>query len=275
MGLGPAPEVARGDHACCVFASDDDQARVIGHFAADALRRGDRVLYLANRADEKDVLEMLDAVALDGRERLDSGDLAILHSSQMGLEGGFDRERMLDTWKALVGQAREDGYRGLAVAVEMTWALSWGVDLDVLVHYERTSGAAFKSGELSALCQYDSRAFDGRLLDRAADAHHYALALDDGNCNVHYNRMRLHRDADYRLAALGGEIDLANLKFLETELWEQLAAGDITADCSDLEFVDVAGSRLLHEASTGRPGYGRLQLINEPPVLRRVLDLLG
>jgi ABC-type transporter Mla MlaB component len=275
MGLGPAPEVARGDHACCVFASDDDQAKLIGHFAADALRRGDRLLYLANRADESDVIEMLDAVALDGRERLDSGDLAILHSSQMGLEGGFDRERMMATWTGLVGQAREDGYRGLAAAVEMTWALSWGVDLDVLVHYERTAGAAFASGELSALCQYDSRAFDGRVLDRASDAHPYALALDQGHCDVHYNRMRLHRDADCRLSSLGGEIDLANLKFLETELWEQLAGGDLTADCADLEFVDVAGSRLLHEAITGRRGYGRLELVNQPPVLRRVLDLLS
>src|SRR5215212_883515 len=236
MGLGPAPEVARGDHACSVFSSDDDQARVVGHFAADAFKREDRVLYLADRADEADVLELLDAVALDGRERLDAGDLTILHSSQMGLDAGFDRERQMATWSALTRKARDDGYRGLAVAAEMTWALSWDVDADVLVHYERTVGAAFASGEMSALCQYDSRAFAVAVIERATDAHSYALALDHGHCDVHYNRMRLHRDADYRLSALGGEIDLANLKFLETELWEQLSAGDLTTDCSDLEF---------------------------------------
>jgi hypothetical protein len=275
MGLGPAPEVARGDHACCVFTSDDDHARLIGHFAADAFARGDRLMYLADRADEGDVLELLDAVALDGHERLDAGDLAILHSSQMGLEAGFDRERQMAMWSALVGQARNDGYRGLAVAVEMTWALSWGVDLDVLVHYERSAGAAFKTGELSALCQYDARAFAEPLVERAADAHQYALALHDGHCDVHYNRMRLHRDPDFRLSALGGEIDLANLKFLEAELWGQLEAGDLTADCSELEFIDVAGSRLLHEAIVGRPGHGRLQLDNKPPVLDRVLRLLA
>src|SRR5512144_3174009 len=108
MGLAVVP----GDHACATFATDTDQAALVGGFARNAFARGDRVFYLADRSDESDVTAFLDHAGRDGRARLDAGDLHILHSTKMGLEDGFDRDRQMAVWRSLIDSALTDGYRG-------------------------------------------------------------------------------------------------------------------------------------------------------------------
>ena len=263
MGLATAPAASRGDHACCVYGSDAVQADFVARFARDAVARGDRLFYLGDRSDEAHVVAMLDAGGVDGKALLDSGGLAYLHSSQMGLEDGFDRERQLDGWRALIGQARNDGYGGLAALAEMTWAQTWKVDSHALIDYEATAHEVFESRELSALCQYDARCWGESVIPHVGHAHPIALAA----------RLRLERNHEARLLKMGGDIDLANTEFLAGQLAELLATGDATADLSELEFIDVAACRLLRRASEGELGTGRLELHNPPAILTRVMKL--
>jgi anti-anti-sigma regulatory factor len=272
LGGAGAPEVRPGDHACCVFGSDDEQSHLVGGFARRALARGDRVFYLADRSDESAVVSYLDEVGLDGRALVYAGAVQIAHSGQMGLEDGFDGERQLAVWDELVGRARTDGYKGLAIAGEMTWALSWKIGLDDVIAYEAASAPSFASGELSALCQYDRRFFASDTLEHAHHAHPFAVAVHHGGYSVDYSRLRIDRSVAGSFA-VGGEIDLANIDFLEAQLWEQLRAGDVEMDCSELTFVDVAGCRLLRQACDGAIGNGRLTIRNPPPVLARVMHL--
>lgn len=265
--------VAPGDHACGVFASDDDQAALVGRFARDAFARGDRLFYLADRSEEASVVAFLENAGFEGRKRLGSGELQVLHSSQMALEDGFERDRQMAVWDQLVAQARNDGYRGLSVAAEMSWALSWKVAPEAVIDYEATAGEVFASGHMAALCQYDTRLFEGPLIERAGHAHPYTLAVRGDEYKVRYRRLYLHRSADG--IELGGEIDLSNVAYLEAELMPLLGGGDIVVDCSELRFVDVAGCRLLHRASGDEPGRGRVELRNTSPLLKRVLGLLS
>lgn len=273
MGLAGPPEIRRGDHACCVFASEDEQVGLLAPFARNALARGDALLYLADRADEHAVVSILDEAGLDGRALLYSGAAKVLHSSQMGLEGGFDRERQMAVWDSLVAQARNDGFGGLAVAAEMSWALSWDVDADALIEYEAAAAPAFASGELSALCQYDARLFDREVLTRSAHAHAYALSPGSRGWSIDYLRLHLVRGDEPGTLAVGGEIDLTNVEFLEAQLHDQLSSGDVVADCSTLTFVDVAGCRVLRRACVGEMGSGRLTLENAPAILTRVMNI--
>jgi anti-anti-sigma regulatory factor len=266
--------VAPGDHACGVFASDDDQAQLVGGFARDAFARGDRLFYIADASDEGTIVDFLDDVGLEGRARLDAGDLQILHSSQMGLEDGFDRDRQLAAWQELIDTARDDGYRGLAGAVEMTWALAWDVEPEAVVAYEATAGELFAGGGLSALCQYDTRRFERNLVKRAAHVHPYAIAVRGGDCKLRFRRLSLARSAASDVLELGGEIDFGNLAFLEAQIAEAVVAGDVVLDCSDLDFVDIGGCRLLYRLTAGEPDHGHVELRNPPPVVRRVLNLL-
>jgi anti-anti-sigma factor len=268
-----APEIRPGDHACCVFGSDEEHAQLVGGFARNALARGDRVFYMADRSDESAVVSYLDEAGLDGRALVYAGAVQVAHSGQMGLEDGFDGERQLAVWDELVARARAGGYKGLAVAAEMTWALSSKIDLDDVIAYEASSAQSFASGELSALCQYDRRFFASETLEHAHHAHPLAMAVHHGGYCVDYSRLRVDRSVGAASFALGGEIDLANVDFLEAQLWEQLRGGDVEVDCSELTFVDVAGCRLLRQACDGRMGNGRLTIRNAPPILARVMHL--
>src|SRR3954451_23413413 len=202
MATAGTPEVAAGDYACGQFATDDAQAQLVGSFARDAVVRGDRIFYLADRSDETDVVDFLANAGLDGRSMLNSGALHVMHSSELDMEDGFDGARQLSAWRKLTAAARADGYRGLAATAEMSWALSRKVDRDALVAYEASAEPVFMTGELSAICQYDMRVFDRDLLRQAGHAHRYAMQVKDVGVSVNYNRLllRLRRELE-----LGGE----------------------------------------------------------------------
>src|SRR4051812_39566504 len=265
MALAAPPEVAPGEHACCVFESDDDQANLLARFAREAVARCDRIFYLADRSDDSKVVDILTDAGLDGKTMLDTGALQVLRSSEMPLQDGFDRDRQLTVWRQLTGLARNDGYRGLAVAAEMSWALTWEVDLDALIGYEATSEQVFTSGELSAVCQYDARLFDEEMLERAGHAHRYTMSLGESDYAIDYNRLLIYAGDHVELA---GEVDLANVHFLQEMLAELLAEADAELDCSGLRFVDARGCRLLRDAAHGDH---KLTLKNIPDALARVL----
>ena len=268
MALAGTPAVSPGDHACCVFESDDDQAKLIARFARDAVARRDRIFYLADRADEAKVLDFLSDAGLDAKRMLDSGALHVLYSADMELEDGFDRDRQLAVWRQLTGMARNDGYRGLAVAAEMSWALTWDVESDALIHYESTSDPVFVSRELSAICQYDTRLFDEEMLERAGHAHRYTMSFGEDEYAIDYNRLLLYAGDHLEVA---GEIDLANVHFLEHLLSQLLAERDGELDCSGLRFIDAGGCRVLRAAANRKLGHGSLALRNVPPALQRVM----
>ena len=267
MGLAVVP----GDHACATFATDTDQAALVGRFARDAFARGDRVFYLADRSDEADVTAFLDHAGIDGHARLGAGDLHILHSTQMGLEDGFERDRQMAVWQSLIDGAHADGYRGLAVAVEMTWALRWGVPMSALIDYEATSEAVFASRAMSAVCQYDSRFFDPATIESAHHAHPYAMRIGGEDYEARYTRLAIAWNSNDRILSLTGEIDLGNVAFLDLELAELQEADPLVVDCTRLRFIDVAGCRLLHRGVQS----GRMELRNPPRVVTRVMSLIG
>ena len=77
--------------------------------------------------------------------------------------------------------------------------------------------------------------------------------------------------------ALHGEVDMASIDLLAGELIEETERGeDVELDLSDLEFIDIAGLWVFHEAAVqlGRGGH-TLTLVSPPPSVPRMLALLG
>ncbi len=245
----------------------------MGDFALRAFARGDRLFYLGDRSDERAVIDMLDAAGADGERRLAAGELSFLHSSQMVMDGGFDPERLQATWGDIVAAGRADGYNGVAATAEMTWALTWNLPADALIDYESSLADTFASGELAALCQYDSRWMPEDVLPRATDCHELSAALDEDGWSADWSRVLLDYTQGSTELGLGGDIDLANVSALRPQLTELLSDGDAVADCSEIRFADVAGCRLLRDACLGNVAPGKLTIANAPPVLQRVMKL--
>jgi anti-anti-sigma regulatory factor len=103
---------------------------------------------------------------------------------------------------------------------------------------------------------------------RACHAHRYAMDGRDDGLVVDYNRLLLRLGDEPQL---GGEVDLANVHFLEHQLTDLLADGDVTIDCSDLGFIDAGGCRALRAGANGQLGTGTLTLRNLPAAVQRVM----
>lgn len=84
-------------------------------------------------------------------------------------------------------------------------------------------------------------------------------------------------NADHATVVVKGEVDLANAGELREALVAAAGDGDrVVADLSGLEFIDSTGLTALlgaHRDIEGRGG--SLELRSAPPMLLRLLDIVG
>ncbi|MEV4346982.1 MEDS domain-containing protein [Actinoplanes sp. NPDC049596] len=141
--------------------------------------------------------------------------------------GRLDPEHLTQAYTAATRQAVADGFTGLWVSVDMTWAA--GADPDALIAFEADSSALFTAGELTAVCQYDTRVFARPHVTAAGQAHPAGLA------NRSPLRHRLTEEG--RTMALSGEVDLANTTAFAA-LLRRLRPGH-TLDLTATTFLDL------------------------------------
>jgi anti-anti-sigma factor len=264
-----------GDHACCAFCTAEDQRGLVRRFAVDALDRGMRLLYLADGSTEASVLGALAAGGVDVGARRAGGQLAMERAAERYLaEGGFEPERQIERLADAAADARADGFRGLAVTAEMSWALTSGTDPESLVAYERAVTRVFGGGEVTALCQYDALAFPEELHRRVAGLHPLAISTGPAGTVATRGAATIGELADVEGLQLAGEIDAFSAPYVRARIGEHLAAGeDVVLDLAELTFADVGASRTFVElAEELDPGL-RVVLEGSPPVVRRVLRL--
>jgi anti-anti-sigma regulatory factor len=267
--------IAPGDHACCTFGSDAEHVGIVTRYARDAFARGERLLYLGHRTDDRTLRAYLADAGIDPEPLLASGQLEVIGVGDSYVDGGgFDRERQRATLQHHARQARRDGYSSLAVMAEMSWALD-GADLvDELLAYEADVTAIFGDGALHAVCQYDRRLFDEHNLARVAAAHPLAIETrSDGN-TIRRGTLRLHERGRRAALTLAGEIDLFSAPYLAARLGEHSGgAADIAVDASRLTFIDVAGCRAIVEAARALPEGRCVRVTSAPSGMRRILNL--
>lgn len=251
---------------------------MISRYAAEALERGERVTYLAHRTDEPQLRAYLDEAGLNATTKLDSGQLRFVDIEGSYLQDGhFDPERQADLLADMAHEARADGFSGLAVVAEMSWALTEPNREPELVAYERMVNRVFADGALHALCQYDRRAFAGETVSLARHCHDVAIETGDDGTTVHRGPFTVRERARAGTFALAGEADFFAAPYLAGRIQEALRddgdGGDVTIDARELRFADVAACRAIVTAAQSLAGDRRLRVMHAQPGLRRILAL--
>ncbi|MEU4425059.1 MEDS domain-containing protein [Actinoplanes sp. NPDC024001] len=254
--------VQPGDHIGATFLAPAQFADATVTFAEQALAASAQVMVFPgdpyrDRLDEfrrhlcRRSRTVAAAVA-DGRVRL-----ADSRAVQLA-PGRFDPDHLHRAYAGATRQAVADGFSGLWVSVDMSWAAR--VDLEALVDFEAGAAGLFTSRELTAICHYDSRIFSEQQVAAACQAH--PAGLQDRSPLRH---RRLH---DGRTLSLSGEADLANSAAFAA-LARELRPGD-TLDITAMTFLDVRALATIvrvHTATAGvRIRAGRSQ--------SRLLDLI-
>ncbi|MBC2901547.1 MEDS domain-containing protein [Streptomyces cupreus] len=170
----PVERLRLGDHACMEASGTESYWAVFTAYTRTSLARREKVLLVMDPDDLQDdeVIALLDRAGAAATQARADGQLSLKRTPQMYLPNGrFQKERTIEACRAEVERAREEGWAGLRVAADMSWAPKAGVEDERLRDYEASVAPLFADPLFTAICWYDRRRFGRTLLDDMARIH--------------------------------------------------------------------------------------------------------
>jgi len=267
-----AAGIVPGDHVCASFGSDEEHQAIVGRYARQALRRGERFLYHAHSSDGATIRAYLAQEGIDVEAGLALGQIEIRRIE-------YDREP-IDPAAIVAGlqaarrAALRDGYSALATTVEMSWALTRPRETAAVVRYEHEVNRVFATADIAGMCQYDRRLFDPPLLERLVATHEFQLRTGRAVTTTARRRLTISERDDGAIA-LAGALDIDSSAYLAARLAEIDGDGDLVVLTCGLGFADISGCRALLRAAEALGGGRRMVLPDPSAALVRVLTLCG
>jgi hypothetical protein len=259
------PDAGPADHVCWVYDDAHALDAAAGRFLAGGLARGERLLVVG-----EGMVGTLDRETLPfgGTEALlATGALEILDLT--GASDGaeeFTAEQQLAFYDEATRRARADGFTGLRVAAEGTALAADPATRPALVHWEHLADDFVARGSgFTALCAYRGDLCREALHEVASV--HPVVHGPDGVPPFHVFR-------DENRVVLTGSVDTFSAGQLARVLSASPAARAGTVlDLGRLEFVDVAGCRVLAAWAGGLPFPVRVE--GAAGIVRRMWSLLA
>ena len=151
-----------GTHMCLIYSNEDERRNVISQFLNSGLSENERVGYFADEMSPEEVRTWLATMNLKLPDQEKNGQFLCSKAVDTYCPSGtFEPDDMIHTLKTSYTDARDDGYPGLRVSGEMSWALKGVPGSNRLMEYEAKVNIAFETHPVVAICQYDARKFDG------------------------------------------------------------------------------------------------------------------
>jgi anti-anti-sigma factor len=266
--------VQPGDHLCLAYSTDEEQRDVLTPFLVAGLARGEKVLYLSDTTAPETVTAWLRGQNIDARPAWARGQLEMRRVNDSYLRPGqFHPRLMREALCSEIASARRAGFSGLWLAGEMSWATRDVPGAERLADYEAHLGPVFDQGGLTAICQYDRRLFGRDRSEHARLIHPWTLEPDP----LHEDAaLRIQRTYDPPGLAVIGTIDIHNCAAFAAVLrqWAEREPLDLHLDMAQLDFIDVAGLRVIVRTAGTLSGRA-LRIRNLAPALQHVMSIVG
>lgn len=235
------------DHACLTFGEDEELFDLTAAFVRDGLSAGLKVVWLSDSGPQQVVAELARRGVL-AEPALASGQLAAATCEDCLLSGqAFRADEAIGWLSGQMTTCRQDGFPGLRVAVDMSWALRPVSGIEQLPEFEEGVAAALTGAAASVLCQYDRERFDPVTLASVAAFHTRSVATATYHADAVLRICRQYTPPGIRLA---GELDYQAEEPLALALAEAIRIdGDITVNMSPLSFIDASSTRMIVNAA--------------------------
>jgi anti-anti-sigma regulatory factor len=260
------------DHACLTFGEREELFDLTAAFVRDGLAAGLKVVWLSDAGPGQAAGELARrGVAV--QPALSSGQMIAAGYQDRLLSGQTFRADTAVRW--LTGQldsARDEGFPGLRVAVDMSWALRPVTGIEQLPRFEEGIAAVLDGTTASVLCQYDRERFDPVTLASVAGFHTRAVAAATWYADPVLRICRQYAPAGLRIA---GEIDYQAADHLALALAEIVRLdGDVTINMTDLAFIDAQCTLLVADAARAIAA-SRTVLLHCAPEIAACFSRLG
>ena len=238
------------DHACLTFGDREELFDLTAAFVRDGLAGGLKVVWLSDAGPQRATSELARRGIAVG-PAVAAGQMAAAGCEGPLLSGqAFRAGPAVDWLNGQVTACRREGFPGLRVAVDMSWALRPVTGVEQLPDFEEQIAAVVAGAPVSVLCQYDRDGFDPVTLASVAAFHTLSVAA-----------ATYHADAILRIcrqyAPPGIRLD-----------------GDITINMTGLTFIDASCARMIVDAARGLGGSRTVVLQCRPQTAARFI-LLG
>ncbi|WP_060887091.1 MEDS domain-containing protein [Streptomyces caniscabiei] len=174
----PVERLRLGDHACMgpggLEGAEESPWKVFTAYTRTSLARGEKVLLVMDPDDMSDdeVVALLDRGSGQVAAARDDGQLSVRRNTEIYVpDGRFEERRTIDTYAAEVDRACDDGWAGLRVTADMSWAPRVNLGHDRLLDYEASVAPLFADPLFTAICWYDRQRFDDALTSRVGKVH--------------------------------------------------------------------------------------------------------
>jgi hypothetical protein len=242
-------DLAVDDHACLTFGEPEELFDLTAAFVRDGLSSGLKVVWLSDEAPGRAASEMARR-GMAVESAVESGQMTAVRWEGRLLSGHtFTAGQAMEWLTGQMAACRQQGFPGLRVAVDMSWALQPVTGVEQLPGFEQGVAAALAGTTVSVLCQYDRERFDPVTLASVAAFHSRSVAAATYHHDATLRICRQYAPPGIRLA---GEIDYRAEEPLALALAEAIRLdGDVTVNMADLTFIDAACARMVVNAARG------------------------
>lgn len=172
-----------GDHVAFFFKSNAERLAFVIPYMVRGLENHERCVYIAHQNTTADIGRHFKAAGVDVETAAAGGALSVVTKNETYLRHGiFEPQKMIADLDRNVTCALRDGFSGLRVTGEMSWALDLPSALGRVCEYEEQLRRRWPA-QLGGLCQYDESLFSADVVERMAACHR--VVVRDGHVIRH------------------------------------------------------------------------------------------
>lgn len=151
-----------GAHICHIYSDDAEQQDALLKFVLTGVQGGERSSCFSEYCDEQAIADALGRNGISYAEVARAGAVTLGGVRDVYFEAGdFDPERMLGKLRGLYRQSKEEGYPAARVIGDMLPEVLDIAGRARLLEYESRVTLLQRECPVTAVCQYDGRAFSG------------------------------------------------------------------------------------------------------------------
>ncbi len=255
------------DHACVTYGEPEELLDLTAAFVRDGLASGLKVVWLSDSPPAQAVSELARR-GIAAEAAMAAGQLAAAPCEGHLLAGqAFTAGRAIGWLNGAMAACRQEGFGGLRVAVDMSWALRPVTGVEQLPEFEEGIAVALAGTAAAVLCQYDRERFDPVTLAQVTTFHTRSVAAATYHSDAVLRICRQYAPPGIRLA---GELDYQAADALALALAEAIRLdGHITVNMTALSFADAACLRMILEAGRSLAPSRRVILRCRPALAAR------
>ncbi len=266
-------ELSADDHACLTFGEAEELFDLTAAFVRDGLAAGLKVVWVSDAAPAQAAAE-LTRRGIAAQSAMEAGQMAAAGCEGLLLSGQEFRADAAVGWlSGELASSRQQGFPGLRVAMDMSWALRPIAGIEELPRFEEGIAAALSGTAASVLCQYDRDRFDPVTLASVAGFHTRSVAAATYHADALLRICRQYAPPGIRLA---GELDFHAAEPLALALSEAVRLdGDITVNMTSLAFIDAKCTLMIADAARTAASAERLVVLRCSPEVGKGFARLG